>query len=305
LADYVHERGLKLGIYTDVGRKTCMAAGHVDPQEKISNHEGSLGHEYEDAKQYAEWGIDHVKNDFCFSKGLNPKQIYAKFADAIRASGRPMVYNLCGWGEIEAHKWGASIGAQSWRIGPDIENNWKSVLLILDMSDGLEGYAGPGGWNDPDMLEVGNGFLTEAEEKAHFSLWSILAAPLIAGNDLRKMSKRTIKILTAKEVIAVDQDPLGMQGKRISKSPNEVWAKPLSDGSRAVVLFNRSDRLARISVNWKDIWLKPGNAKVRDLWARSELGEHQNKFSSIVEPHGVVMVKISGDPEANPVYDLK
>jgi alpha-galactosidase len=293
LADYVHSKGLKLGIYTDPGPKTCMAAANVDPHELISKHEGSLGHEYEDAQQYADWGIDHVKNDWCFSKGLNPQQIYGKMNDAIRATGRPMVYNICGWGQINAHKWGASIGAQSWRIGPDIENNWKSVLLITDMMDGLEAYQGPGRWNDPDMLEVGNGVLTPAEERAHFSLWSIFAAPLIAGNDLRKMSAQSIKILTAKEVIAVDQDPLGIQGKRISKSPNEVWVKPLADGSRAVVLFNRSNQWANLTVKWSDIGLKPDGAKVRDLWYQKDLGVANGSYTSKVEPHGVVMVKIT------------
>ena len=303
LADYVHARGLKLGIYTDVGRKTCMAAAHVDPQERVSNHEGSLGHEFEDAMQYAEWGIDHVKNDYCFSKGLDPKGIYTKMGEAIRATGRPMVYNLCGWGEISAHKWGKEIGAQSWRIGPDIENNWKSVLLITDMMDGLEAYNEPGGFNDADMLEVGNGVLTPAEERAHMSLWSIFAGPLIAGNDLRKMSAQTIKILTAKEVIAVNQDPLGIQGKRISKGPNEVWVKPLADGSRAVVLFNRSNKWEKLSVNFADIWLKPGPTKVRDLWYQRDLGTtNDGTYSSKVEPHGVVMLRITGEPAPYPIY---
>jgi alpha-galactosidase len=302
LADYVHSKGLKLGIYTDVGPKTCMAASHVDPQERISNHEGSLGHEFEDAKQYAEWGIDHVKNDFCFSRGLDPKGIYKKFSDAIRASGRPMVYNLCGWGHINAHKWGREIGAQSWRIYEDIENNWKSVLACIDKSDGLEGYAGPGGWNDPDMLEVGNGVLTDAEERAHFSMWAILAAPLIAGNDLRNMTAQDIEVLTNREVIAVDQDALGMQGKRILKSPNEVWAKPMGDGSRAIVLFNRANQPARLSVKWSDVWIKPGVARVRDLWKHQDLGTFTDSFSAVVEPHGVVMVRVWGDPAPNPVY---
>ncbi len=300
LADYVHSKGLKLGIYTDVGPKTCLAVASIDPQEKLSSHDGSLGHEFEDARQYAAWEVDHVKNDWCFSRGLDGKTIYGKMAQAIQATGRPMVYNICGWGI--ATKWAESIGAQTWRTGPDIENNWKSVLTILDMQIGLEGYAGPGHWNDPDMLEVGNGGLTSVEEKSHFGLWSLLAAPLTAGNDLRNMSAQTIKILTAKEVIAVNQDSLGFQGRQISKSPNEVWAKPLADGSRAVILFNRESQPAKIYANWKDIWLQPKPAKVRDLWAERDLGNFRDSFSAVVEPHGIVMIKVTGDPLPNPVY---
>lgn len=286
LADYVHSKGLKMGVYTDAGTHTCQG------------RPGSLGYEQKDAETYAVWGIDYVKVDWCYSDGLDPRTQYAIWRDALAQAGRPMVLSICNWGIDSPWSWGPSTG-HLWRTTYDIQDNWDSVLTIADFSADLAAYAAPGGWNDPDMLEVGNGGMTDVEYRSHFSLWAIMAAPLIASNDLRDMTQATKSILTNPEVIAVDQDPAGVQGVRVySSSTLEVWSKPLeASGARAVVLFNRGDEAADIGVNWSDIGLAAGDATVRDLWARADLGLFAGGFSANVPAHGVVMVKIAG---ANP-----
>ena len=283
LADYVHSRGLKLGIYTDAGTMTC------------EKRPGSLDHEAQDAKTYAEWGIDYVKIDWCHTDGLDPEKQYAKFRDALAACGRPIVFSICDWGRKDPWKWGPTTG-NLWRTTGDIQDKWASVLKILDNpSQQHAEAAAPGAWNDPDMLEVGNGKMSDAEYRSHFSLWAMMAAPLIAGNDLRTMSQATKDILTNTEVIAVNQDPAGEQAAKVHADGGlEVWAKPLKQkGAVAVALFNRSQAAADIACNWKEIGVS-GKAKVRDLWAHNDRGTFAESFKANVPPHGVVMLKIIG-----------
>jgi alpha-galactosidase len=284
LADYVHAKGLKLGIYTDAGTMTC------------EKRPGSLDHELQDAKTYAAWGVDYVKIDWCHTEGLDPQRQYAKFRDALAQCGRPIVFSICNWGRNQPWTWGPATG-NLWRTTGDIQDNWASVLKILDNpSQQHAEAAGPGGWNDPDMLEVGNGKMTDDEYRSHFSLWAIMAAPLIAGNDLRSMSQATKDILMNAEVIAIDQDAAGKQGTRIrAEGGSEVWAKPLKQkGAVAVLLFNRGEAGADISAGWGEVGLPSGKAKVRDLWAHTDRGVYTDSFKANVPPHGVVMLKVVG-----------
>jgi alpha-galactosidase len=289
LADYVNSKGLKFGLYSDAGTLTCQ------------KRPGSRGYEFQDARQYAAWGVDYLKYDWCSTSTQNAPASYSIMRDALAKAGRPIVFSICEWGTSKPWLWAGSVG-NLWRTTGDIQDCWDckrdwggmGVVHILDLQDGLESYAGPGRWNDPDMLEVGNGGMTIAEYRSHFSLWCLLAAPLMAGNDLRSMSREVAAILTNREVIAVDQDPLGMQGRRVKRNgEQEVWAKQLADGGRAVVLFNRGPKAAEISVSWTDIGYPPHlKAKVRDLWARTDVGNVSEKFSSEVPSHDVVMVTI-------------
>jgi alpha-galactosidase len=289
LADYVHARGLKFGIYSCAGTNTC------------AGRPGGLFHEVQDARTYASWGVDYLKFDWCNHADESSEHAYARMCAALLASGRPMVFSICEWGEGRPWLWGANVG-NLWRTTGDISDCWDCTnkwtsgwLRNLDSQAALAAYAGPGHWNDPDMLEVGNGGMSISEYQAHFSLWCIVAAPLIAGNDLIDMSPEIKWILTSKELIAVDQDPLGKQGVRLSaKGGGEVWAKQLADGSRAVALFNRGSAPTEILVHWEDLGY-PGHlrATVRDLWAEKKLGRFKHKFSTQVMSHGVVVVKIT------------
>ncbi|MGN6421724.1 MAG: alpha-galactosidase [Asticcacaulis sp.] len=237
LADYIHSKGLKFGIYSDAGIKTC------------GGRPASRGHEFQDAKQYAVWGVDYLKYDWCYTGADDASSDYRIMAAALRASGRDIVFSICEWGSHKPWKWAGDVG-HLWRTTGDITDafykghhqGWDNgVVDILDEQVGLESYSGPNHWNDPDMLEVGNGGMTDTEYRAHFSLWAMLAAPLIAGNDLSDMSEATKAILMNPDVIAVDQDKLGRQGHRVSKDGDyEVWARPLSNGDTAVILLNRS-----------------------------------------------------------------
>jgi alpha-galactosidase len=282
LADYVHSKGLKLGIYTDAGTMTC------------EKRPGSLDHEAQDAKTYAGWGVDYVKIDWCNTDKLDPQKQYAKFRDALASCGRPIVFSICNWGRNQPWTWGPATG-NLWRTTGDIQDKWASVLKILDNpSQQHADAARPGAWNDPDMLEVGNGKMTDTEYRSHFGLWAIMAAPLIAGNDLRSMTQATKDILMNAEVIAVDQDAAGKQGTRVRADGGlEVWAKPLKQkGTVAVALFNRSEADADVSASWSDVGLPPGKAKVRDLWAHADRGVFSDSFKANVPSHGVVMLKI-------------
>jgi alpha-galactosidase len=294
LGDYVHSKGLKFGIYSDAGTKTC------------GGRPGSRGYEFQDARQYAAWGVDYLKYDWCSTTTQDAPSSYALMRAALDASGRPIVFSLCEWGKAKPWLWGKGTG-NLWRTTGDIKDQWDGkikwangdccgygMLPILDMQDGLESYAGPGHWNDPDMLEVGNGGMTTTEYRSHFSLWSILAAPLIAGNDLRNMTPEIHDILTNKDVIAVNQDSLGREGRRVRKNGDlEVWAKELSGGDRAAVLFNRSATDQQMTLNWEDVGY-PGHvpATVRDLWQHKDMGKVAGKFSAMVPSHGVVMVTL-------------
>lgn len=289
LADYVHAKGLKFGLYSDAGTLTCQ------------KRPGSRGYEFQDARQYAAWGVDYLKYDWCSTSTQNAPASYSIMRDALLKAGRPIVFSICEWGTAKPWLWAGNVG-NLWRTTGDIQDCWDckrdwggmGVVHILDLQDGLESYAGPGHWNDPDMLEVGNGGMTTTEYRAHFSLWCLLSAPLMAGNDLRTMSAEIKQILTNREVIAVDQDPLGLQGRRVRREGDrEVWAKQLADGGRAVVLFNRGPKAAELSVSWTDIGYPPHlSASVRDLWTGRDLGKLSGKFSADVPSHGVVMVTI-------------
>jgi alpha-galactosidase len=280
LADYVHNKGLKLGIYTDAGRLTC------------EKRPGSYQHELQDIQTYAGWGIDYVKIDWCAAEGLDPIVQYTKFRDAIAQAGRPIYFSICNWGVKAPWRWGRATG-NSWRTTGDISDKWESMSLIGFSQNGLETFAGPGHWNDPDMLEVGNGGMTRDEYRTHMALWAILAAPLLAGNDLRNMPQETKEMLTNADVIAVDQDAKGMQGHRVwEEGTLEIWVRPLSDGGLAVGLFNRTEEAFPMKVEFKSIGA-PTSAKVRDLWEQKDLGVLKDSFSAVVPKHGVVFIKIS------------
>jgi alpha-galactosidase len=287
LADYVHSKGLKFGIYSDAGTNTCQG------------RPGSWGYEFQDARQYAEWGVDYLKYDWCNNGKQNSEAAYSRMKEALAVCGRPIVFSICEWGSTKPWQWAPAIG-NLWRTTGDIQDCWVcnkdrgglGVVQILDLQVGLESAAGPGHWNDPDMLEVGNGGLTLVENRAHFSLWGLLAAPLMAGNDLRSMTPEIRDVLTNKEVIAVNQDPLGRQGRRVRDDGDfEVWAKELADGNRAVILLNRSEAEAKIATTWAEIgYPNKTAAEVRDLWLKKSLGKHTGGFAALVPSHGVVMI---------------
>ena len=290
LADYIHSKGLKFGLYSCAGLKTC--------QERP----GSRGYEFQDARQYAAWGVDYLKYDWCFHTTQNAEASYSLMRDALLAAGRPIVFSICEWGSNKPWLWAKDVG-NLWRTTADIQDCWDCKrdwggmgwIYILDLQDGLESYAGPGHWNDPDMLEVGNEGLTLTESQAHFSLWCLLAAPLMAGNDLRTMSADIKNILTNPEVLAVNQDSLGRQGRKVRDEGDlEVWSKEMKDGSRAVVLFNRSKSDSPVSVTWTEIGYPVHlKAKVRDLWQKKDLGKFTGSYYAQVPSHGVVMVRIT------------
>jgi len=285
LADYVHAKGLKLGIYSSPGPRTC------------AGFEGSYGHEEIDAKTWAEWGIDYLKYDWCSAMRIwnddDMPAVYQKMAEALRAAGRPIVYGLCQYGRAKVQEWGPKVSGNLWRSTGDIRDQWDSMAAIGFSQSDLAPYAAPGHWNDPDMLEVGNGGMTPVEYQTHFSLWAMIAAPLLAGNDLRNMPAETKEILLNREVIAVDQDKLGKGGYRIAQQgETEVWAKPLEQGAYAVALFNRGATEVEASVKWSDLKLS-GPLKVRDLWAHADRGRMADGFTAKVASHGVVMIRVA------------
>jgi alpha-galactosidase len=283
LADYVHSKGLKFGIYSSPGPKTC------------AGFEGSYQHEEQDAQTYAEWGVDYLKYDWCSASQVYPvsqiKEVYKKMHDAIARTGRPIVFSLCEYGWELVWRWGAGVGGNLWRTTGDIEDTYDSMTRIGFGQAGLEAFAGPGHWNDPDMLEIGNGGMSHEEYVTHMTLWCLLAAPLLAGNDLTRATPRDMAILLNKEAIAVDQDPKGVQGHRVSaEGPLEVWAKPLADGSVAVGFFSRAAAFP-VKVNFKDLGLS-GSVHVRDLWQYKDLGTFEGEFTAQVPRHGAVLVRI-------------
>jgi alpha-galactosidase len=284
LADYVHSLGLKIGIYSSPGPKTC------------AGYEGSYGHEEQDAKTYAAWGFDYLKYDWCSAgriyKDEDMQAVYQKMGNALLKTGRPIVYSLCQYGHAEVWKWGPKVGGNLWRTTGDISDNRRSMETIGFNQFDIAPYARPGHWNDPDMLEVGNGGMTNDEYRTHMSLWSLLAAPLLAGNDLRTMSAETKSILMNKEVIAIDQDPDAKPVKKISEQGSTlVVARPLKDNTVAVGLFNRGEVAATLAIPWADLGLQ-GTLKVRDLWAHKDLGAITDQFSATVPSHGVVMITV-------------
>jgi len=297
LGDYIHSKGLKFGIYSSPGAQTC------------AHYEGSLAHEAQDAKLYAEWGVDFLKYDLCsFQENMLKAEAehpddpnaaknlmvaaYRKMGDALKAAGRPIVYSLCQYGIDQPWKWGPELGATMWRTTDDINDSYGRMIAIGFSQSGLAKYAGPGHWNDPDMLEVGNGKMTEEEYKTHMSLWVLLAAPLLAGNDLTKMSEADKNILMNKEAIAIDQDALGRQGDRLYESGDlDVWTKPLKGGRVAVGLFNRSWSTRDVSVDLNEIGFKSGGI-VRDVWKQKDLGRRSGVFTSRIPRHGVTLIVV-------------
>ncbi|HEY0565600.1 MAG TPA: alpha-galactosidase [Terriglobales bacterium] len=291
LADYVHSKGLKFGLYSDAGLKTCQG------------RPGSRGFEYQDARQYAAWGVDYLKYDWCEHGTQDAPSSYQVMRDALKASGRPIVFSLCEWGSSKPWLWASDVG-NLWRATGDIQDMWEGkkdwgglgMVNIVDQEADNKtfAYSGPGHWNDPDMLEVGNGGMTTNEYRSHFSLWAMLAAPLIAGNDLRNMSPDIRDILLNKEVIAVDQDALGREGQRVRKEGDtEVWARPLADGGRAVILFNRGKGDANMRANWAELGYPVGlRATVHDVWQHKDVGSFSGSYATTVPSHGVVMVTL-------------
>lgn len=295
LADYVHSKGLKFGLYTGPGPRTC--AGAV----------ASYGHEAQDAKMFAAWGVDFLKYDLCSFREIMQQEsggdvsrsdaimqaAYEKMHRDLLETGRPIVYSMCqyGWGHV--WKWAPSVGGNLWRTSGDISDNYDRMTSIGFREVGLSSFAGPGHWNDPDILEVGNGGMTTEEYRTHMSLWAILAAPLIAGNDLSQMTPETRSILMNREVIAVDQDSLGKEGDQVyADGPLEVWSKPLQDGAIAVGLFNRTSAPSNMTLRLKDIgW--SGDAEARNLWSHRDIGVLKDNYTVVVPKHGVVLLRLS------------
>ncbi len=297
LADYVHSKGLKFGIYSCAGSHTC------------AGKPASYGYEEVDARTFAEWGVDFLKYDFCYAPaGIDGPMLYRRMGQALRATGRPILFSLCEWGKHKPWEWGARTGGHMWRTTGDIDDSWESILKIgFEQQVALAAYAGPGHWNDPDMLVVGmygkgnvaHGGCTDAEYRSHFSLWCLLASPLMIGCDVRHMSQATKDILLNPEVIAVNQDPLGRQGYQVGRVPwardiAVTWAKPLQDGSVAVGLFNLGERDGRrIAVAWETLGIHDRRpCMVRDLWTREDLGVTTGSYVARVDHHDVAMLRI-------------
>ncbi|MFD7496765.1 NPCBM/NEW2 domain-containing protein [Streptomyces sp. NPDC059832] len=285
VADYVHSKGLKIGIYTSAGTKTCDSVGLP----------GALGHEYSDAQQFADWGIDYLKYDNCNNQGVDAKKRYTTMRDALAATGRPIVYSICEWGENKPWEWAGELG-NLWRTTGDINDSWGSMLSIMKQNLPLAAAAGPGHWNDPDMLEVGNGGMTDTEYRTHFSMWSMMAAPLLIGSDLRRASPETFEILSNHEVIAVDQDPLGKQGTVLSSAGGRwVVTKEMRDGSRAVALFNETGSAQRIATTAAEAGLpKADGYTMRDLWDHSTYNT-AGTVAATVPAHGTVLLRVAAD----------
>jgi len=284
LADYVHARGLKLGLYSSPGPLTC------------GGYPGSYGHEEQDAKTFAAWGIDYLKYDWCSAGRIYPEAdlqaAYQKMGRALAECGRPIVYSLCEYGLGDVWQWGPQVGANLWRTTGDIQDNWSSMAKIGFSQSRLAPYAAPGHWNDPDMLEVGNGGMTIPEYRTHFSLWCLLAAPLMAGNDLRTMSAETLEILGNREVIALDQDALGRQGGRLAARDGiEIWAKPLQDGGRAIGVFNRNDTAQTVRFTWQEAGLPAAPHALRDLWLHRDLPPAADGWSGSIQAHDVLLLR--------------
>ncbi|HOU11657.1 MAG TPA: glycoside hydrolase family 27 protein [Anaerolineae bacterium] len=298
LADYVHSKGLKFGIYSCAGSHTCAGMP------------ASYGYEEVDAQTFAAWGVDFLKYDFCFAPaGVDGPKLYQRMGQALRATGREILFSICEWGSHKPWEWGAKAGGHIWRTTGDINDSWESIVDIgFNRQAGLEAYAGPGHWNDPDMLVVGmygkgnvaHGGCTNAEYRSHFSLWCLLASPLMLGCDVRAMSQATRDIVLNRAVIAVNQDPFGRQGYRVGKTDwaweiVETWAKPLHDGSIAVGLFNLGERNARrATVAWEAVGLHDRRpCQVCNLWTGEDLGVFTGDFSTLIDSHDVALVKLT------------
>ena len=285
LTDYIHRKGLKAGLYSSPGPYTC------------AGYEGSYGHEAQDAHTYAAWGFDYLKYDWCGASRIyedkDMQAVYQKMGDALEASGRAIVYSLCQYGRADVWTWGPKVAGNLWRTTGDIQDNWASMSKIGFSQSDLAPYAAPGHWNDPDMLEIGNGGMTNIEYQTHMTLWAMLSAPLLAGNDLQKMSAETHAILMNRDIIAIDQDPLGKQATRLSQSgEQEVWARDLSGGAKAIALFNRAAEPAKISVEWSALGFGGTPQHATDLWLHRPVKFEGTEFAAEVPGHGVVVLRV-------------
>ncbi len=285
LADYVHSKGLKIGIYSSPGPFTC------------GGYEGSYGHEEQDAKSYAAWGIDYLKYDWCSAGTIyqdsDMRAVYQKMGDALQASGRPIVFSLCQYGKEDVWTWGSKVGGNSWRTTGDIADNWKSLEEIGFSQAKIAEYVQPGHWNDPDMLEVGNGGMTDDEYRVHMTLWTLLSAPLLAGNDLDKMPDATLKILTNPDLIAIDQDPAVHHPKRtVLEGNTEVWAREMQDGSMVVALFNRDSQAKPVTAEWSKLGVTAASSKARNLWTHKDVTLSGDSYTATVPKHGVVLLQV-------------
>ena len=303
LIDYVHSKGLKFGLYNCAGTQTC------------AGYPGTRGYEYQDARFYAKLGIDFLKYDWCNTQGITAKEAYTTMSNALKTAGKPIVFSLCEWGDNQPWEWGKPVG-NLWRISGDIYpcfdceykhevGNWSSwgFMKIIEMRKDIRKYSGPDHWNDFDMMEVGDG-MTNTEDRSHFAMWCMMASPLIAGNDFRKMSKETAAILTNKELIAVNQDKLGIQGFKYSAEEGvEVWVKPLSDGNWAITFLNRSDVAKKINFDWKKHPIKDVDFgheadfnklvfKLKDLWKNKEIGNTKKNFQADIASHDVITLRL-------------
>ncbi|CAI5976608.1 unnamed protein product [Closterium sp. NIES-64] len=279
IADYVHSKGLKLGLYSDSGRLTC------------EGKPGSLGHEAIDALTFAEWEVDYLKYDNCFNDGTPNKIRYTTMRNALEATGRDIFFSMCEWGQDDPSLWAYDV-ADSWRTTVDIGDSWRSMMRIADKNNKWAKYARPGGWNDPDMLQVGNGGMRDSEYRVHFSLWAIMKAPLLIGCDLSVVSNKTLAILGNEEVIALNQDPLGVQARKVQVSEDsfmEVWSGPLSEGRLVVALVNRSPISLKITARWKAMGLNPVQRMyARDLWKKATMDSViSGELSAPVPSHDV------------------
>ena len=288
LADYVHSKGLKIGIYSSPGPKTC------------AGYEGSFGHEVQDANTYAAWGFDYLKYDLCSARTIyNSTQedlqgLYQKMGEALQNTHRPIVYSLCEYGDADVWKWGTRTGGNLWRTTGDIRDTWESMEQIGFDQVEISVFTRPGHWNDPDMLEIGNGGMNAEEYRTHMSLWSLLAAPLMAGNDLRSMSAETKSILMNADVIAIDQDPAAKPVQRLEQQGKvEILERPLQDGSVAVGIFNRGDAPASGNFAWANLHLPGNKLKVTDLWKHAPVTANADTYSATVPLHGVVLLRVS------------
>lgn len=303
LVEYVHSKGLKFGLYNCAGTKTC------------AGYPGSRGYEYQDARLYASYNIDFLKYDWCNTEGINPKEAYKTMSNALKVAGRPMIFNICEWGDNQPWEWAEPLG-NSWRISGDIypcfdcehkhPENWSSwgFMKIAEMRKDIRKYSGPDHWNDFDMMEVGNE-MNDTEDKSHFSIWCLMASPLITGNDYRKMSKETLAILTNKQLIAINQDALGIQGfKYTTIDEVDVWVKPLSDGNWSVAFLNRSEKTKKINFDWtkehiidKDFKYEADFSKttykLKDLWQNKDKGTTAKKLVAEIPSHDIIVFKLT------------
>ena len=299
LGDYLHARGFKFGIYGCAGSKTC------------GGYPGSQGHEYQDALLFASWGVDYLKYDWCSSGTRDAREAYTTMRDALFAAKRPVVFSICEWGNSKPWEWAGEVG-HLWRTTGDIsacydcvqrwERGWKTIVDLQysmvqpadGQGNGIGKYAGPGRWNDPDMLEVGRPELTFAESRAHFSMWAILAAPLMAGADIRHVSPEILAVMTDKEALAIDQDPAGKEGWRFRAEPGrEIWVRELGNGDWAVALLNTGDTPADLAIDFHHMWFLGGECAIRDLWDKKDAGTTAKPFAKRLDSHDVALLRLT------------